>query len=970
LTESIRVGLLSPLTGIAAIYGAEITLAARIACDEINERGGVLGHPLELIVENDGSLPITAVPAALRLVDEHHCAAIVGSLLSNSRIAVAEQVAKARAIPYLNFSFYEGSIADRYFFHFAALPNQQIDKMIPYMVNHYGRKFFFAGHNYEWPRGSIDAAKRSLKLVNGDVVGEVYLDMGVTPAQIDDLLQQVARSAADVFVPYFACTEQIAVLTRFTEMGLKERMAVAMGHFDEIMARLMPARIREGFYSSNTYFMSVDTVENRCLLELLSRQPGIEGIWPQGNGVLTNFGEGAYLCVHAFAKAAEAAGSIYSERLVDALETVRLQGPQGEVLMDAATHHASVNSYLTRCSQNGSFAIVEQFGLQPPLIPERYREQMQMARLHERSAADNPGVQYATKRQIRFNQRQIAQQMLLATAVAILATDKEGRIVATNPGAARLFGYQEDEMFGMSVHHLLPPHLRLRHAELIKQFVCSEESELRMAANREITGYRKDGSFFPMEASIARFRNDNDWLLVATIHDISERKHQEESFLRQATHDPLTGLPNRHLLTERLSNALTHSQREGLSVALLLVALDGFKLVNDSFGREAGDAVLQAVANRLMDQVRPGDTVARLVGDEFVVVCEQIRQPLDIAQLAERLNETLRQPIHIADVRLFVSASIGIAIGYGATFSGTDLLRQADTAMHAVKEKRRDGWHFFTDNLETKARQRHAIINGLRFAIERNELSPRFQPIVAADSGLIVGAELLLRWHPEEGEVSPAIFIPIAEMSDTIQKIGAWVFREGCRAEAEWRDRWGTSAPYLSLNLSSRQLDEIHLADTFAAILQETGADPTRILLEVTETSLMADIEVNLRVLNQLAELGMRVAVDDFGTGYSSLAQLIRVPAKLLKIDKALIDGIEEKVENRALILGVIGLGRALNLKMLAEGVENAAQLQVLIDHGCDLIQGYYFYRPLVKDGFIDAVDSQSTLTNQGELPS
>jgi EAL domain-containing protein (putative c-di-GMP-specific phosphodiesterase class I) len=234
-----------------------------------------------------------------------------------------------------------------------------------------------------------------------------------------------------------------------------------------------------------------------------------------------------------------------------------------------------------------------------------------------------------------------------------------------------------------------------------------------------------------------------------------------------------------------------------------------------------------------------------------------------------------------------------------------------------------------------------------------------FQPIVAAESGRIVGAEALLRWRPPEGDISPAVFIPIAEMTGAIVPIGAWVFRQACRAEAAWRARWGAEAPYVSVNLSTRQLSEESLADDFARMLAETTADPTRLLLEITETSLMADVDANLRVLRRLAALGLRVAVDDFGTGYSSLAQLTRMPVDVLKIDRAFVDGIDKSEESRTLIRAVIGLGRALGLKLVAEGVETAAQQRELCVYGCDFIQGYYFHRPQAEAAFIDTVERQ-----------
>jgi len=969
MTHSIRLGLMPPLTGMVEIYGPEIVCAARIACEEINEQGGILGRPLELVIEDDGSLPDTAVPAAERLIDEHACVAIIGNLLSNSRIAVATQVAEPRRVPLLNFSFYEGSISGRYFFNFAALPNQQIDKMIPFMARRYGLKMFFAGNNYEWPRGSIDAAKRALQRLDGDVIGEEYLPIGATQEEIDHLLEQVARSGADVFVPYFAGSDQITLLTRFSEMGLKRRMAVVMGHYDEMMVSRLPAQVREGFYSSNTYFMSLETTQNRHYLQRLIRQPGIDGIWPRGNGVLTNFGEGTYLCVHAFAKAAEMAGSLDPEALVEALENVHISGPQGVVEMDADTHHARVNSYLARCNANGSFDIIESFGCIAPVIPERYRDQSELARLHESPPTPAITARLAAEVGAARHRIETAQRILSIADMAILATNAEGVISESNRSAQLLFGYSEDDLLGMSVHLLLPPHFRQRHAELLQEFVAGEQNERRMAGRNEVTGYRKDGSFFPLEASIAKFKNGDEWLLVVTMHDISDRKKAEDELTRRATHDPLTGLPNRALIRDRLGNALHRSRRSGLSVALLFVDLDGFKLINDSHGHEAGDEVLKAVAARLIEQVRPGDTVARLAGDEFVVLCEQIEQPATMSVLATRINDALRQPVDHGAVSLFVTASIGVAIGNGSTHAADDLLRHADTAMYAVKEKGRDSWQFFSESLQEQARQRLAITNGLRMAIERNELSPRFQPIVAAESGRIIGAELLLRWHPPEGEISPAVFIPIAEMTGAIVPIGAWVFRRACEAAAEWRGRWGTEAPYVSVNISARQLNEETLAHDFARILEETGADPAQLLLEVTETSLMADVETNLRILRRLADLGLSVAVDDFGTGYSSLAQLTRLPVNVLKIDRAFVDGLDKSEESRTIIRAVIGLGRALGLKLVAEGVENGAQQRELCAYGCDFIQGYFFHRPLEERVFLDTYQ-QEQLAERSDSPA
>ncbi|MCG5508749.1 ABC transporter substrate-binding protein [Ectothiorhodospira lacustris] len=957
LSGPIRLGLMAPLTGIAGLYGEEICRAARIAVDEVNRAGGVFGRPLELVIEDDGSLPETAVPAAERLVDEHGCVAMIGNLLSNSRIAVACRVATPRRVPLLNFSFYEGSICEPFFFSFSVLPNQQIEPMVPFMARRHGSKMFFAGHNYEWPRGSIDAAKQVLLALGGDVVGEEYLPFDVSEQELAILLEQVSRSGADVFVPYFAGQDQVRLFRRCAAIGLNRRMALVSGHFDEIMAGQLSREARQGIYAVNSYFMSVDTQANRDVLQRLSDLPDVTGIWPRGNGVLTHFGEGVYVCVHAFAQAVQRAGGLTPEALCAALGRVRVSAPQGDVSMDPELRHAQVNSYLARCNANGGFSVIESFGGISPLIPERYQTSSRLlgsqpqTLLGQFISAPAPDGHADTG---------LAQHILAWADIAILTADAQGMLTHVNRRACELFGYEEGELVGQSVHLLVPPHMRERHAQFYQQFLDGPEEERRMSERAEITGYHKDGSFLSLEASIAKFHEHGVWNLVVTVLDISARKRAEKELLWRATHDVLTGLPNRSLMHERVGNALERSRRHGLNVAMLHLGLDGFKLINDSHDRQTGDALLMAVSRRLLDQVRPGDTVARLAGDEFAILAEQVGQPAAIAGLAERLNEAMRQPFELNGVPVVVTASIGVATGQGSTHSADDVMRCAETALHALKQQGRDGWQFFNDYQHHQALQRLNVTLGLRMAIDNQELQARFQPILSSDRGRIVGAELLLRWFPPQGEVSPAVFIPIAEMSGVILPIGLWVFRTGCLAEVEWRRRWGTAAPYVSINLSARQLSDESLVDDMRCVLQETEADPVRIVLEVTETALMADIDANLRVLRRLAELGLRLAVDDFGTGYSSLAQLTRLPVSILKIDRAFVDGIETRHESRAVVRAVIGLGRSLGLALVAEGVETQGQHLELLNGGCGLFQGYLFHPPMRPEDFVRLMDAQS----------
>lgn len=512
--DTVKLGLMPPLTGLVSIYGTEISRAAQIACQEVNESGGVLGRPLQLVIEDDGSLPDSAVAAAEKLVDQHHCTAIIGNLLSNSRIAVAYRVAEPRKIPFLNFSFYEGSILSRYFFHFAALPNQQIDRMIPYMREKFGPRMYFAGNNYEWPRGSIHAAKLSLERAGGQVVGEEYCAIGIGAAAIEHLLDNIEKAAPDVFVPYFAGADQVNLLTRFTERGLKQRMAVVMGHYDEMMASILPPEVREGFYSSNTYFMSVGTAENQRYLAQLAKLPGVSGIWPKGNGILTNFGEGAYVCVKAFAQAANLAGSLDPEALVDALQSISVAGPQGLVKMNPVHHHAKVNTYLTRCLKDGTFTVVEKFGSIEPVLPERYKHQQVTHRA-------------TLEEDIRLQAR-ILEQM---TEAVLLVNSHNGSILYTNAGAEKLFGYDKGEMLGLPIATINDPSYKdpLEATDNIIS-ILNKRGEWQ----GEIRNINKNGTPVWCYTKISIFTHPEHGEVWLAVHrDITERKHMESILLNE-----------------------------------------------------------------------------------------------------------------------------------------------------------------------------------------------------------------------------------------------------------------------------------------------------------------------------------------------------------------------------------------------------------------------------------------------------
>ncbi len=950
--DVVRLGLLAPLSGLVEMYGQELCWAAQIEVDAINQRGGILGKKIELVIADDGSLPNTAVPAARKLIQEDGCTAIIGNLLSNSRIAVAHQVSLPFRTPYLNFSFYEGSIYTPYFFHFAALPNQQIDKMIPYMIRHFGSKIFFAGSNYEWPLGSIDAGIHALELCGGEKVGEEYFPIG--EMDLDELFNSLKRSGADVFVPYFAGSDQIRLLTRFTEEGLKNRMAVVMGHYDEVLVSQLTPEVREGFYSCNTYFMSLDTQENRTYLEKLAALPSVHGIWPKGNGTLTNFGEGVCLCVRAFAKAAAKAGSFKTQALIEALKIAEVEGPQGTVHMDPVTQHASVNTYLARCNADGTFSVIENFGLCPPEIPKRYEPLFAaLTKTPLKSATSTDETPTRQEKLSRFSQEDIAHRVLAVTDICIISADENGIILHANDSACRYFGYTRAEMIGATIDLLIPPRYREMHQEHFTRFLASPNMEIRMEQRGEILCYRSDGSEFPAEATISKFKDGDRWVLVATIMDITKRKKGEKDLLWRASHDQLTQLPNRSLIHERLTQALQRTATSGMQVGVLFIDLDKFKLVNDSYGHEAGDQLLCEVAKRLLQAVRPGDTVGRFAGDEFVVICDAIEDVETIEQIAHRIVHSVREPVSIIGSRqIFPTLSLGIACGRAPTHTADDLLSHSDNALYTAKESGRNKWVLFSKEIFETTRAHFNIANSLKEALMSDDFAVWYQPIYAADGKKMSGAEALVRSRSSEGWISPATFIPIAEETGTIIPLGLKIFEKVCRMQAKHKQFFdGGHIGYISYNLSSRQLADKNLLTQFGQIIKTEGAQPARIMLEVTETALMTNMEENIRTLQAFNELGFSFAIDDFGVGYSSFAQLLRLPIYCIKMDRIFVSNITEP-RGKCVAAAIMQVAKQLGMKLVAEGVETAEQASLLVGLGCDQMQGFLYARPMPQESF------------------
>jgi len=456
----------------------------------------------------------------------------------------------------------------------------------------------------------------------------------------------------------------------------------------------------------------------------------------------------------------------------------------------------------------------------------------------------------------------------------------------------------------------------------------------------------KDGSWKWIQVRgmvVSRDTDGKPLRVIGTYIDISARKEAEQRILHLASHDALTGLPNRDLLQDRIHQSIAQAQRSNNPAALLFIDLDYFKTINDSLGHDAGDLLLKEVAKRLVASVRSEDTVARQGGDEFIVLLPSMGNAQDAGILAQKLLLDLMTPYRIRGKELHISASIGIAIFPDDGEDVDSLLRSSDIAMYHAKAAGRNNYQFFTPKMNQLAAERLALGTDLRHAISRNELLLHYQPIIDIGSGKLVGIEALLRWqHPEHGLILPLKFIPLAEETGLIIPIGEWVLKSACTQLIAWQNQ-GYDVPRLAINLSAKQFRQKTLAQSIARILSETGVTADNIELEMTESLLMEDTDEVTENLKQLGEMGLGIAIDDFGTGYSSLSYLKRFTISTLKIDRSFVMDIATDPDDAAIVTAIIALAHSLQMNVVAEGVEAATQLDFLRQHGCDQYQGNYF---------------------------
>jgi diguanylate cyclase (GGDEF)-like protein/PAS domain S-box-containing protein len=526
----------------------------------------------------------------------------------------------------------------------------------------------------------------------------------------------------------------------------------------------------------------------------------------------------------------------------------------------------------------------------------------------------------------------------------------EARILQANHGAQRNLSYSMEELATKSVFDLMP---MMTHDELdavIAPLRDGTEDLVRFETEMQ----RSDGSRYPAEVRVHFAPEESPPVYVAILQDISERKEIETRLNYMAYYDALTGLPNRRQLHARVREIIIEANRHGRLAAMVFIDLDRFKVINDSLGHIVGDALLKVVAQRLQDNVRTGDMVARVSGDEFIVLLANIAQVDDVTRIAGKLLTAMAEPVLLPGRRLFVTASLGIALYPRDSGDFEGLFKHADTAMYHAKQLGRNNFQFFTEAMNRRAKRQLALETELQGALARGEFVLHYQPLVNLATGRLVAIEALLRWrHPTLGLVPPVEFIPLAEEIGVIVTIGEWVLEQGCRDALRWHEAGFTDVP-LGVNVSSRQFQQGKLYELVSRTLARTGLPPRLLDLELTESLLMQDPDGAVEIMGAISSLGTTFSIDDFGIGYSSLAYLRRFPVQTLKIDRSFVAEIVDNPDDAAITSTIIAMAHNLNMLVIAEGVEDDAQLEALRRLGCDAIQGFHICMPMPLPALLD----------------
>ncbi|QDC45365.1 EAL domain-containing protein [Methylophilus medardicus] len=560
-----------------------------------------------------------------------------------------------------------------------------------------------------------------------------------------------------------------------------------------------------------------------------------------------------------------------------------------------------------------------------------------------------------------FNQKQLAIVTLESIGDAVITTNMQSEVTYLNPVAEKMTGWSKSEAQGrpiLEVFRILNESTRKLAANPVD--VVLAHNKVCGLANHTLL-IAKSGVEYAIEDSAAPIRDPNGAILgvVLVFHDVSDARQMAQKMTYLAEHDYLTDLPNRLLLTDRITQAISAAQRRQSKLAILFCDIDHFKRVNDTLGHEVGDQLLKVLCQRLQLCIRASDTLSRLGGDEFVVLLPELNDDAVPAEIAQKILTVLKDPVNIAGHELFITASIGIAVYPDDGQSEDVLTRHADAAMYHAKNSGRNNYQFFTHEMSERVAAQLMLENSLQKAISNNELHLFYQPKVSINTGKIIGAEALIRWmHPQWGMMMPDRFIKVAEESGLIKGIGLWVLREACTQNKKWQAAGLPEIP-IAINVSVVELHHANFMQEVVKVLLQTGLHPHHLELEVTESVAIQSEVTVIQDLNKLKEMGVRLSVDDFGTGYSSLSYLKLLPVNTIKIDKSFIRDIQVDANDAAIVNAIIKMSQSLGLTVIAEGVETEAQLAFLKSHNCDEMQGYLFSRPLPADEFAALLATQ-----------
>jgi diguanylate cyclase (GGDEF)-like protein/PAS domain S-box-containing protein len=564
-----------------------------------------------------------------------------------------------------------------------------------------------------------------------------------------------------------------------------------------------------------------------------------------------------------------------------------------------------------------------------------------------------------------FEEKERAEVTLNSIGDAVISTDISGNVTYLNAVAERMTGWGRKEALGRPLDHVF------RIVDGATRETARNPMELAVQLNKTVgltsncVLIRRDGVESGIEDSAAPIHNRHGHVTgaVMVFHDVSAARALSLQISHLAQHDFLTDLPNRMLLNDRLTQAIELGRRHGKQLAVLFLDLDRFKHVNDSLGHEIGDKLLQSMAGRLVSCVRSSDTVSRQGGDEFVILFSEIEHADDAAASAQKILTALRAPHDVAHHDLHVTASIGVSIYPDDGRDAETLIKCADTAMYHAKESGRNNYQFFTPDMNARAVERQWIETGLRRALARHEFVLHYQPKINLETGVMTGAEALIRWmHPDRGLIYPTQFVPIAEDSGLIVPIGQWVLREACAQARAWIDAGRPPTP-MAVNISAVEFRDPNFFENVCAALKDSRLEPRYLELELTESSLMQHAESTTYVLQALKGMGVQIAIDDFGTGYSSLSYLRQFPIDVLKVDQSFVHEISADPVGTSIVCAVISMGKSLGHRVIAEGVETPEQLAFLQAQRCGEGQGYYFSRPVVAEQFAKLLETGTPAT-------